>query len=91
MSRGWAGGSTRRWRRIRAAVLEANRVNTGGQCQVQVPGVCTVIADCVHHPLGKRAGDRHDNTVPSCTACNLHIGAPVRNSPEPVPRTEWGP
>ena len=53
MSRSWGAGSTRRWRRIRAAVLHDNQVTNGGRCTIAMPGVCTGQADCVHHTQGR--------------------------------------
>lgn len=77
MTGGWAGGSTRAWRRVRAAVLLANQVETGGRCRVGVRTVCTGIAQTAHHTLGRaRTGDDPAHLVASCTACNLHIGDP---------------
>lgn len=85
----WDGGSTRRWRRTRAAVLAANRRENGGRCVVQVAGVCTVRATCVHHTRGRAVtGDDPDFLVASCKPCNLHIGEPDI-SPQPTPVTRW--
>lgn len=97
MSRSWEGGSTRAWRKTRARVLAAN---PGGRCRVDVgqgctrhgrrcPNVCTGTATCVHHVNGKRAGDRAENLLPSCRACNLHVGDPLHARPAAQPRTRW--
>lgn len=86
MSASWAGGSTRQWRRVRAAVLARD----GGRCQLQLPGVCTTRADCVHHTLGKAVtGDDPAHLVASCTPCNLRVGDPRSTDPAPRPKQWW--
>lgn len=96
MSRSWAGGSTWRQRKIRAAVLRRD----GHACQIRVPGTwvtprgvqrCLGRADCVHHTLGKAiTGDDPRYMVAACTPCNLKIGDPTRQpDPPPQPRTRW--
>jgi hypothetical protein len=78
VSKAWAKGSTRQWRKIRAAVLEHNRIHYGGQCRARVRGVCTKVAEHAHHTRGREiTGDdlRHIEGV--CAPCNLHIGNPV--------------
>ncbi|MEO3930759.1 hypothetical protein ABGB07_43985 [Micromonosporaceae bacterium B7E4] len=100
MSKGWGRGSTRRWRRFRAAVLAANLEQTGGRCQLALPGTwttrdgqerrCLGRADCVHHPHGKAAGDTFNNAMAVCTPCNLKVGDPLAApDPPPRPRTQW--
>lgn len=105
MSKGWTGGSTRRWRRIRAAVLEENLVTNGGRCTLQIPTVCTLTADTGHHTEGREiTGDDPRFVVATCKACNLHIGHPPSHDPlcplcaqrpanvldpEPRPATRW--
>lgn len=90
MSKAWAGGSTRWWRKIRAAVLLQNQVDNNGRCTLQIPDVCTGRADCVHHTLGKdTTGDDPRYLVAACTACNLHIGEPTKHDPQPRPMTKW--
>lgn len=90
MSRSWAGGSTRGWRRLRAAILAANAMETGGRCQLAVPRVCTGQADQVHHVRGKaETGDDPRWLVACCAACNLHVGRPGRTSPTPRPTSRW--
>lgn len=90
MSSAWKGGSTRRWRRIRAGVLAANMRENGGRCGVAIVGVCTGEATCVHHTLGRAVtGDDPRYLVASCKACNLHIGEPARHAPQPKRVTEW--
>ncbi|WP_410669143.1 hypothetical protein [Amycolatopsis sp. cmx-4-68] len=87
----WDKGSTRAWRRIRAAVLEENRRTNGGRCAVGVPGVCTGgQATCVHHTQGRDVtGDDPRYLVASCRACNLHIGQPSKRSPRPRKVSKW--
>jgi len=89
MSRSWSGGSTRAWRVLRANILSANRMNNRGRCCVQVPGVCTGVAEEVHHVKGKAYGDRPEDLLPSCKACNLHVGQPGKVSPKPKKVSRW--
>lgn len=77
MSEAWAGGSTRQWRKIRAMVLEDNRIQHGGLCRANVVGVCREVATHVHHTLGRNVtGDDPRFMVATCGPCNLHIGDP---------------
>lgn len=87
----WAGGSTRRWRRLRAQILLSNQAEHGGVCQVRIPNVCTGgQADTVHHTLGRAVtGDDPRYLVASCTPCNGHIGEPKHNSPQHKRVSEW--
>lgn len=89
MSNAWAKGSTARWRRIRAAVLLANAQENKGRCVLQIKGVCTGLADCVHHVLGRSVtGDDPRYLVAACRACNLAIGEPGRG-PKPKRVSRW--
>lgn len=83
MSRAWAKGSTRAWRRTRARVLAA----AGNRCQLKIEGVCTTIATEAHHVHGK--GRDESALLASCSACNKHVGDPTRHDPTPTPRTRW--
>lgn len=88
MSGAWGKGSTWAWRKLRLAILRRD----GYRCQLRVEGVCTVVADCVHHLYGKAQGDSPRDLVASCTPCNLHIGEPFRagkTDPAPRPCTTW--
>lgn len=88
MSRAWSGGSTRRWRRIRAQILQRDH----NLCQMRLTGVCTTEADTAHHVLGRAVtGDDPAYLVAACAACNLHIGEPGTRTPDPEPRrmTQW--
>lgn len=86
MSKAWAGGSTRAWRKLRLEVL----LRDGYQCKLRVPGVCTGRADSVHHTLGKGVSDDPAHLVAACTACNVHIGQPSKaTDPKPRPLTRW--
>lgn len=105
MSRGWKGGSTRAWRRTRAAVLEQNLFDTGGRCTLQIPTICTGRANTAHHTKGREiTGDDPEYIIATCTDCNLHIGHPPSHDPvcplcaqrpanlldpEPRPSTKW--
>jgi hypothetical protein len=73
MSKSWSNGSTRTWRRVRAAVLARDRY----LCKVQISGVCTTKADTVHHVNGRAAGDNPSNLVASCTPCNARVSDPT--------------
>lgn len=99
MSGAWSAGSTYRWRKRRAAVLLANASQNRGRCTLNVgvrcqkhgrrcPGVCTGVADQVHHAEGKARGDG-GLLVPCCRACNLHVGQPRVSTPAPIPRSNW--
>jgi hypothetical protein len=90
MSRGWSGGSTTRWRKLRAAVLRANALENGGRCNLGIPGVCTRTAEEVHHVEGKANGDAAAGLMAVCAACNRRVGDPTRRvSPAPRPVTRW--
>jgi 5-methylcytosine-specific restriction endonuclease McrA len=82
MSKGWEGGSTRAWRKVRAAILERDQ----HRCQLQVEGICKTLADCVHHLKGKQFGDDPAYLVAACTPCNLHVGDPNQGTSDPDPR-----
>jgi hypothetical protein len=86
VSQTWAKGSTRAWRRTRAVVL----LRDGYRCRLQL-GVCTGVATCVHHTLGRAVtGDHLAFLVASCAPCNLHIGDPQRHADPPnQPVTRW--
>jgi hypothetical protein len=76
MSRSWAGGSTRRWRKLRESVLNRD----GHLCQVPVAGGrrCGAHATHVDHitPLAN-GGAKWDptNCRAACQPCNLSRGA----------------
>ncbi|MEV6879122.1 hypothetical protein [Amycolatopsis sp. NPDC051128] len=92
MSAGWTNGSTRRWRGIRAYVLDRDR------------WVCQLCHEPierrhrhphprsaqVHHLDGKRHGDNPERCVAAHRQCNLDAGEPApAPDPEPRPLTEW--
>ena len=96
VSRAWARGSTRAWRKLRLTVLAQH----GYRCQLRCPGEwpvhggmarCLGRADCVHHTLGRAiTGDDPTYLTAACTPCNAHIGDPTRApDPPPQPRTRW--
>ena len=70
MSRGWDKVSRGRWAKVRLTILERD----GYQCQIQLPGICTIRATQVDHihrlddggmiyePMNLRA---------ACVKCNL--------------------
>lgn len=92
MSRSWAGGSTRRWRRIRRLVLDRDqgkgcRAHREGWCaRAGRPGphTCTGVPTQAHHTLGKAvSGDDPRYLVAACGPCNQHIGDPARAADPP--------
>lgn len=95
MSNAWAAGSTRAWRRVRAAVLAHNQLpkrlgGNDGRCTQQIPGVCTGQATQVHHTLGRAVtGDDPRYLEATCAPCNQHIGEPRRHEPAPKIRSRW--
>jgi hypothetical protein len=86
MSQSWANGSTRQYRRIRAAVLHRDalagyhcRAHQDGWCN-RKPGThtCTRTPNEAHHTHGRAlTGDNPDFMVSACKPCNLHIGDPT--------------
>ena len=88
MSKGWAGGSTRAWRKYRASRLPA-----GAPCELRLPE-CTGIADTLHHLDGVKAGlipTDPTRCIPACTHCNSSTGEPTTTDVRPnPPRTDWG-
>lgn len=85
MSRNWAGGSTPRWRRVRAEVLALNAVRNAGRCTLQLEG-CTGTATQAHHVLGRSvSGDDPRYIVAACARCNQRTGDPTR-LPDPPHR-----
>lgn len=101
MSKAWAGGSTSRWRRVRASILHRD----GGVCLLACPGTwpvmggvahCTGTATQVHHVHGKNrcrgcAIDDPTHLISACKACNLHVGDPGRPAATPSVKvmTQW--
>lgn len=99
MSKSWAGGSTRAWRRTRLLVLARD----GWRCRIRTPGTwktrdgqmrrCLGRADCVHHTRGKAVtGDDPQYLIAACGPCNLKLGNPARNAKHDPPgrsMTKW--
>lgn len=88
MSRSWAGGSTRRWRKLRTYVLDRD----GHLCQVPVAGgrKCGAHATHVDHitPLAD-GGNKWDssNCRAACAPCNLSRSTAARAAGPTVPVT----
>lgn len=79
MSKAWSKGSTRAWRTTRALVLARD----GYRCQLRLD-VCTRVATCAHHTLGRPVtGDDPRYVVAACAPCNLKIGDPQRCADPP--------
>lgn len=82
MSKAWAGGSTRGWRKVREHVLARDQY----RCQIALPGQwrttrgewaqCLEVADCVHHKKGKGVSEALEDLEAACTPCNLKVGQP---------------
>lgn len=89
MSRSWQGGSTARWRKIRASVLAENERTNEGMCTLRLDG-CAGQADSVHHLLGRAVtGDDVRYLVACCGHCNGSVGDPMRNE-QPIRRvSSW--
>ncbi len=82
---GWAGkGSTRAWRRVRAAVLARDH----HRCRLNLNG-CTGTATQVHHIAGKDAGDDPANLISACPTCNNQAGDPLKHNPGLKSVTRW--
>lgn len=89
MSKAWAGGSTRQWRRIRARILAENLRTNHGRCTLQLRG-CTGQANTVHHVQGRAVtGDDPKHLAACCRACNLKIGEPGKDSPPTKRVSRW--
>jgi 5-methylcytosine-specific restriction endonuclease McrA len=85
MSRTWAGGSTRAWRKVRHHVLTRDAY----RCQLRLPG-CTAAATAAHHTRPRAVvGDDPRFLVAACARCNAQVGDPGRLDPAPTPRTRW--
>jgi hypothetical protein len=85
VSHNWKGGSTYQWRKkVRPFVLARD----GYRCQLKVPGVCTGVAEHVHHTLGKAYGDDPAYLVAACAKCNYAIGDPTKGK-DPKGKPEW--
>ena len=95
MSRGWAGGSTRQWRKIRAYVLARDghvcRTHAEGHCAGAPPHTCLGVATQAHHLDGKQHGDDPARLRAACQPCNRAIGDPATRllDPKPRPVTTW--
>ena len=105
MSNSWSGGSTRRWRKLRQAILERD----GFVCLAHADGWCDKVdgpphqcrvnvelsgpnAGHAHHTLGRSVtGDDPASIVTACQPCNHHIGDPTANN-DPIAEfdpSEW--
>lgn len=85
MAVGWEGGSTRAHRNARAQVLAA----AGERCQLRLDG-CTTIATEAHHTLGKTVtGDDPAFMVAACRSCNVRVGDPRADDPQPAVTPWW--
>lgn len=85
MSKRWAKGSSRSWRRVRALVLARD----GYRCQLRLD-LCTTLATAVHHTVAREvAGDSPAMLIACCQPCNNTIGDPTRHDPAPRPGQWW--
>jgi hypothetical protein len=97
----WQNGSTRAWRRLRAAVLARDRAvcraHGDGWCaRARTAGrngehTCIRTATHAHHTHGRSAtGDDPRFIVAACEPCNLYIGDPAALAdPSAQPVTKW--
>lgn len=81
MSRGWAGGSTRRWRSARAACLAHNARHNGGRCTLALDGT----RPCPRHPAGQPAP--RGGVCSPCTGQAQHAHHPDGQPDRVVPWT----
>lgn len=81
----WPNGSSRRWREVvRPAVLKRD----GYICQLQIPEVCIGTATHVHHTQDRdEVGDDMRFLVAACEKCNIRVGDPTLDDPDPLP--DW--
>lgn len=86
MSKNWAKGSTRAWRKLRAYVLARDSY----RCQIKLPG-CTSAATHVHHTLGRAVtGDDPRYLQAACAHCNIKTGDPTKTAdPRGRSATKW--
>ncbi|MBN6037465.1 HNH endonuclease [Amycolatopsis sp. 195334CR] len=91
MSKAWAGGSTRRWRKTRLHVLNRDRWTCQLCGQVISPGLRPPHprSASVHHTRGKRYGDDPRYLQAAHRQCNQQVGDPTRHDPEPKAMTAW--
>lgn len=92
MSRAWAKGSTRAWRRRRLQVLNRDR----WVCQLCDQPIDRTArhphpdSATVHHTRGKVYGDELDQLVAAHRRCNIAAGDPTATTdPAPRPMTRW--
>lgn len=77
---------THAWRKVRRQVLDRDN----NRCQIQTPGICLTVADCVHHTLGQAlTGNNPAHLVAACTPCNQRIGEPDGGDAQPRRTTRW--
>lgn len=92
MSKAWEHGSSARWRRFRALLLEHWAQQGRTSCEI-LGRTCTGVVQQVDHiqPLSK-GGQRYDptNCRPACQPCNTARGASgVVPQPAPRPTSTW--
>lgn len=96
MSKGWQGGSTRRWRKLRAYILRRDghtcRMPTHPEVQalaqqrrINLTKICTTTATHAHHLDGVKAGliCPPNRLVAACASCNWAIGDPTDQTATP--------
>lgn len=77
MSRGWAGGSTRRWRRDRALCLAENQATNRGRCRAGLDGT----RPCPRHPQGGPGGAPCSPCTGVATQAHHPHGQPTHHVP----------
>lgn len=81
----------RGYQTLRRQLLDENVITNRGLCTLMIKGVCTGKATCIHHTLGVSVtGHDPRYMVATCSACNLHVGDPLRHADPPhVSVTQW--
>jgi hypothetical protein len=92
VSKAWAGGSTRAWRRVRLLVLDRDKWTCqlcGGAINRRLRNPHPQSAQ-VHHPLGKAYGDDPAHLQAAHRLCNQRAGDPTSIAdPQPKRVTQW--
>lgn len=88
MSKGWAGGSTSQWRRLRSQVIARDH----GQCQLTEVGGPCMGGLTVHHRLGVEISGLICDPIMLTTACARHnrmVGQPQGDPVAERGNTQW--
>lgn len=70
--------------------MAENISTNSGRCTLGIEGVCTGVANVVHHTLGRAVtGDDVRYLQATCAACNNRVGDPTKHNPQPRRLTRW--